>query len=218
MVNKYGVLGIGAAMFTESLGVPFASTVVFLSAGGLINSGKISFWALFAASTAGITLGSIAGYLLGYISRVMGRVIKLTLGNRWINCHLPENNGKSVILKFMARYGNYSIFMAQLFGITRTFVSIPAGIMGMNLPLFTVYTALGGALFSLGSIGLSILLTGILKIFYRYLRLFLTLPAPVWLLSGALIALMIWVYRRLGWKFPLKKLFIWGKTWLERIK
>ncbi len=218
MVEKYGALGIAAAMFTESLGVPFASTVVFLSAGGLIYSGKISFWAIFAASTAGITLGSVAGYLLGYISRAMGRVIKLTFLGRRVNRRLPGNNDKSRVWQFIEHYGSFSIFMAQLFGVTRTFISFPAGIMKMNLPLFTVYTALGGALFSLGSISLSMLLTGVLRVFYRYFRLFLTLPAWVWIACIAVLALLVWVYRRLGWKFPLNKLIAQGKTWLERKK
>ncbi len=216
MVEKYGALGIAAAMFAESVGVPFASTVVFLSAGGLIYSGKISFWSVFAASTAGITLGSVAGYFLGYLSRTMGHVIKLTFGSRHRRRRQLENNRKSRIWQFIEHYGSFSIFMAQLFGITRTFISFPAGIMKINLPLFTVYTALGGALFSLGSISLSMLLTGVIRVFYRYLRLFMALPPWIWVVSAALVAVMAWGYRRLGWKFPLYKLIARGKSWLER--
>ncbi len=216
MVERYGALGIAAAMFTESLGVPFASTVVFLSAGSLIYSGKITFWPLFGASTAGITLGSIAGYFLGYVSRAMGHVIKLTFRGRRLSRKPPEVKKKSKVWQFIEHYGSFSVFMAQLFGLTRTFISFPAGIMKMNLPLFTVYTALGGALFSLVSISLSILLTGVVKAFYGYIRLLLHQPAPVWIVTVALVAGMIWLYRHLGWKVPLDKLIDRGKSWLER--
>ena len=173
IVRRYGPLGIAAAMFIESLGVPFAATVVFVSAGGLIHSGKVSFWQYLPPILPELP-GSIAGYLLGYTGRTMGFILKLTFRRHGLD--RPENNGKSRIGRFIERYGNFSIFIAQMFGVTRTFISIPAGIMKMNLPLFITYTALGGALFSLASIGLSIFLTGVLRVAYRYFRL-LTWPA-----------------------------------------
>ena len=218
MVEKYGVWGIAAAMFTESVGVPFASTVVFLSSGGLIYSGKISFGAVFMAYTAGITLGSVAGYLLGYLSRAMGSAIRATFLGRSLNRRLSGNNDNSRVWEFIENYGNISIFMAQLFGVTRTFISFPAGILKLNLPLFTIYTALGAALFSLGSICLSMVLASVVRMFYRCFRLFLTLPFWVWIVCAALVALLIWVYRRLGWKFPLNKFIAQGKAWLKRKK
>ncbi len=215
IVKRYGPLGIAAAMFTESLGVPFASTVVLVSAGGLIHSGKISFWTIFAANVAGITLGSIAGYLVGYISRTMGSILKFTFQGRQNSRRLSVDNGKSRMNRFIERYGNFSILLAQLFGVTRTFISIPAGIIKMNFPLFVIYTALGGALFSLASIGLSMVLTGFVRVIYRYICLFMTWPAWIWLIPVFLVALVIWLCRRLELKLPLNRFIAQGKSWLK---
>ena len=65
LISRYGVLGIGTAMFAESASVPFASLVVLFAAGTLILSGRVSFWAIFLASTLGITFGSIFSYMVG---------------------------------------------------------------------------------------------------------------------------------------------------------
>ncbi|MGI6097464.1 MAG: hypothetical protein ACOYBM_05030 [Dethiobacteria bacterium] len=59
----------------------------------------------------------------------------------------------------MDRYGNFSIFCAQLFGTTRTFISLPAGATKINLGHFIVYTTLGGILFSIVAISFSLVLT-----------------------------------------------------------
>ena len=63
-------------------------------------------------------------------------------------------------MQLWAKYGNFSVFMGQLWGFTRTFGSFPAGAMHMNFFLFVAYTFLGGALFSSIYIAASMALTG----------------------------------------------------------
>ncbi len=174
LIAKYGVLGIAAAMFAESAGVPFASTVVLLVSGTMILRGTVSFWSIFIASTVGITLGSIFSYILGLLGSVVGRQVRYNFLQRsyYDNDSVKARPGR-INSKFMGlwdRYGNFSIFMGQLWGFTRTFISFPAGAMHMNFYLFIVYTFLGGSLFSLGAIGVSIALTGTMGITLKILR------------------------------------------------
>lgn len=220
MVQRYGLYGIALAMFAESAGVPFASSVVIATSGGMIYSGKVNFLSVLAASTAGITLGSIFSYCLGFLSSSMGKAIRSSwLKQRCSNNQLPNTPaGKSKALAFWERYGSFSVFMGQLFGVTRTFISFPAGAMKMNLFLFVIYTALGGALFSLAAISSSILLTGALGLFIYYIRLLLSLPSWSWpLVMAALFAFAVF-YRHNGWKLSSTRPFVGIKRFTKKIK
>jgi membrane protein DedA with SNARE-associated domain len=195
---QYGSLGIAAAMFAESAGVPFASAVVLFTSGSMIFSGKISFWAVFVASTTGIILGSLFSYLLGFLSGFAGRRLKKTL---WLRKkEPPARKRRSRVYSFWEKYGSFSVFMGQFWGVTRTFISFPAGAMQMNILIFIVYTALGGALFSLGAIGFSIIFTGAVGLILKLFAVLFSLSPWVWPGVAFLIAVLIYFYRRLGWK------------------
>ena len=117
LVSKYGAWGVAAAMLIESVGVPFASTVVLLTAGSMILSGRAGFWLLLLASTAGIILGSVISYILGYLGGSIGRVV----GNRFFNRRPKEpapgrSAAFSKVYPFIEKYGTYSIFAGQLWG------------------------------------------------------------------------------------------------------
>lgn len=171
LIARYGAMGIAAAMFAESAGVPFASTVVLLTAGSMILRGSVSFWSIFWASTIGITMGSIISYFVGMIGSVVGSRVRFTLFNRQSRINSRKMGNDSIIRNLWERYGNFSIFMAQLWGFSRTFISFPAGAMHMNFYVFVLYTFLGGMLFSSLAIGTSIILTHTMGLTLRFLKM-----------------------------------------------
>lgn len=197
MIARYGAMGIAAAMFAESAGVPFASAIVLLTAGSMILRGGVSFWSIFWASTIGITLGSIVSYLIGMGGRFVGSIVRVSYFNNSQRDDLPtQNHRKSKLHLLWKRYGNFSIFMAQLWGFSRTFISFPAGAMRMNFLIFVVYTFLGGMLFSLLAIGSSLILTHTMGLTLRLLRSMLSLSPwllliPAILIVAAIIYLLI---------------------------
>jgi len=204
LVSKYGAWGVAAAMLIESVGVPFASTVVLLTAGSMILSGRAGFWLLLLASTAGIILGSVISYILGYLGGSIGRVV----GNRFFNRRPKEpapgrSAAFSKVYPFIEKYGTYSIFAGQLWGVTRTFISFPAGVLHMNLLLFIVYTTLGGAIFSLWVIGWSVIFTRAAGLLFRLLGILNSLSPWIWLALVFVVAAFIYLFRRMGWKLSL---------------
>ena len=46
------------------------------------------------------------------------------------------------------KYDEWVIFFSRMVPIVRSLISIPAGVAGMNLPKFSIYTILGTALWS----------------------------------------------------------------------
>ncbi|NLA04414.1 MAG: DedA family protein [Firmicutes bacterium] len=207
LVSKYGAWGVAGAMLLESTGVPFVSTAVLLTAGPMILSGRAGFWVLLSASTAGIIAGSAISYLIGYLGGGVGRAV-----GHFFNRNSSKNTGaapasSSRVQQFMEKYGTYSIFVGQLWGVTRTFISFPAGAMQMNLPLFILFTALGGAAFSLWVIVWSLVLTSTAGLLFRLLRVLGGLPPWTWPLPVLAVAVLIYLYRRAGWKPSLGSFF-----------
>ncbi len=200
LVAKYGALGIAATMFAESAGVPFASAIVLLTAGTMILRGTVSFWAIFWASTIGITLGSMFSYLMGMVGSIVGRKVRFSYFNdQNDSLEVTAVHGKSKLKRLIERYGNYSIFMAQLWGFSRTFISFPAGAMHMNFYLFVVYTFLGGMLFSLIAIGSSIVLTHTMGLMLRLLKVMAGF-SPWLLLIPAFVIIVLILYLARLWK------------------
>jgi len=198
LVAKYGALGIAAAMFAESAGVPFASAIVLITSGTMILRGTVSFWAIFWASSIGITLGSIFSYFIGMVGNIVGRKMRISYYNNQNDpLEVSAVHGKSKLQRLFERYGNFSIFMAQLWGFSRTFISFPAGAMHMNFYLFVVYTFLGGMLFSLIAIGSSIILTHTMGLILRLLKLMAGFSPWLLLIPAFLIVILILYLARL---------------------
>lgn len=189
LIARYGAMGIAAAMFAESAGVPFASAIVLLTAGSMILRGSVSFWPIFWASTIGITMGSIVSYLFGMVGSVVGH--KMRFNHHQQPTALPVSHRNSHLRMLWKRYGNFSIFMAQLWGFSRTFISFPAGAMRMNFYVFVAYTFLGGMLFSLIAIGSSLVLTHTMGLTLRLLKALLSLSPWLLLIPAILIGATI---------------------------
>lgn len=195
LAAKYGALGIAAAMFAESAGVPFASAIVLLTSGTMILRGGVSFWSILLASTVGITLGSMFSYIIGLLGSMVGKAVRTSyFSNNYDAAEIKINRKNSKIMILWSKYGNFSIFMAQLWGFTRTFISYPAGAMHMNFYLFTLYTFLGGAIFSLLAIGLSIVLTSTMGLTFKLLKSLLDISPWLLLLLIFVILLVIYFY------------------------
>jgi membrane protein DedA with SNARE-associated domain len=197
LIVRYGAMGIAAAMFAESAGVPFASSIVLLTAGSMILRGSVSFWSIFWASTIGITLGSVISYLIGMVGSVLGRKMRFNYYKQPTGRTGRRRDSK--LHQLWKRYGNFSIFMAQLWGFSRTFISFPAGAMHMNFYVFVAYTFLGGMLFSLVAIGSSLVLTHTMGLTLRLLKTMLSFSPLLLLLPAALIGAVIiclWLRKR----------------------
>lgn len=183
----YGVIGLGLGAFFESLGVPTASVVIELAAGTLILTGRTTFFQALIVSDLGLTLGSIVSY---YIGRG---------GAKAVGAFRPksvEQAEHSKARTFLMRHGERGILLAQLFGPARTWISLPAGAMRLEIKRFIAYTALGGAIYCSIAIGLSFLLTNLLKKRIESLFGFLGAQGLAGLVLGLVALFLLWRYLR----------------------
>lgn len=136
-----GYAGLFILMTMESSALPIPSEVVLPLAGYLAFSGKMNLeLALVVATLAGLA-GSLISYYLGLklgrpvVYRVLGRVgvspRRLDDGERWVDSR-----------------GAWSVFIGRFIPGVRSVISIPAGILRMELWPFVVLTVVGSFVWS----------------------------------------------------------------------
>jgi membrane protein DedA with SNARE-associated domain len=133
-----GYPGIVALMAMESSILPVPSELVMPPAGYWAAKGQMNFAVVLLSGVLGSVIGALANY---YGARLIGRP-------------LIQRYGKYVLLseknllrseRFFAEHGEISTLIGRLFPVIRHLVSIPAGLHGMPLPKFILYTAVGAA-------------------------------------------------------------------------
>lgn len=133
-----GYPGIVVLMALESSVLPVPSELVMPPAGYWAAKGQMNFAVVLLSGVLGSVIGALANY---YGARLIGRP-------------LIQRYGKYVLLseknllrseRFFAEHGEISTLIGRLFPVIRHLISVPAGLHGMPLPKFILYTAIGAA-------------------------------------------------------------------------
>ncbi len=138
-VFTLGYPGIIFLMFLESSFFPFPSEVVIPPAGYLASQGKMNLLAVILCGVIGSILGALFNY---WIAFTFGRKFILKFGK-----YLFLNEEKlQKVEKFFEDHGHISTFIGRLIPVIRQYISFPAGLAKMNIPLFIIFTALGASI------------------------------------------------------------------------
>ncbi|MGG7073160.1 DedA family protein [Campylobacter sp. 9BO] len=146
-VSDWGYLGICLMMFLESSFFPFPSEVAMIPAGYLASKGEMSLTVAWLAGTGGSLVGAVFNYYLCYF---FGR-------------ELVEKYGKFVGIseakmqkfeKFFNKHGEISTFNCRLIPGIRQYISLPAGLVKMNIFKFSLFTTLGAGIWVAVLLGL----------------------------------------------------------------
>lgn len=135
IVNKMGYAGIMGAAALEYACFPISSEILLPFIGYTASKGEFTLIMTIISATIGGVLGSFVCYLIGRFGRNFFRRFMKYKGLK---------SGMEAAKKVFDKYGKYSVFLARIFPIARTYVSIPAGISGMKISEFIIFTA-GGA-------------------------------------------------------------------------
>jgi membrane protein DedA with SNARE-associated domain len=147
IISTLGYPGLGFIMFLENVFPPIPSELVLPLAGWLTLGEEASFTMLGVTVVGAI--GSVAGafffYGLGaWFDESRVRVLLQRYG-KWF---MLSEDDLDVALVWFDRYGEYVIFFGRMVPIVRSLISVPAGLASMPLGTFSVYTAVGTALWS----------------------------------------------------------------------
>jgi membrane protein DedA with SNARE-associated domain len=144
LIIQYGYPAVFVAAFLEVVFPPIPSEIVFPLVGFVAQSSGLGVEGALALAAVG-ALGSTAGALVIYfIARKLGRAAILRYG-RYVK--IGEEELKKAEGWF-ARYGVAAVFFARMVPGVRELISIPAGIGGMCLGRFTIFTFAGSLVWS----------------------------------------------------------------------
>ena len=127
-------------MFMESTFLPLPSELIIPPAAHLAyTKGDLSLAGIIIAGTFGSWLGATAMY---WVSRWAGRPLVLKYGRYFLISPAKVEQAE----RWAANYGNFGIFASRLLPVVRHLIGIPAGIVRMNYARFSLFTAVGSAL------------------------------------------------------------------------
>ncbi len=131
-----GYLGIVVLMAVGSTPIPLPAEAVVPLAAFLAAQGRLNLTGVILASTLGAYLGAAVMY---WLSLWLGRPLVVKFGKFILFSPKKLEEAEH----WLSRYEAGGIFFARLLPGVRHLISIPAGIVRMNLKIFTVMTVLG---------------------------------------------------------------------------
>lgn len=139
-ISDLGYLGIMLLMLLEAVFPPIPSELIIPFAGFAAGEGRLDFFGVILAATAGSMLGMIPWYLIG---RLFGLERVKWLADRFGRWFAFNAHEIDIAARLFHRWGRPIVFAGRLFPIVRTLISVPAGLAKMSVTSFTLYSMLG---------------------------------------------------------------------------
>lgn len=134
-------------MAIESSFIPFPSEVIVPPAAWKAMADEsMNIFCVILFATAGADLGALVNY---YLARWLGRPIVYKFANSRIGhiCLIDEQKVRHAE-EYFRQHGAASTFFGRLIPAVRQLISIPAGLAGMKLGPFLLYTTLGAGVWN----------------------------------------------------------------------
>lgn len=150
VVERLGYVGLALMIAFENIFPPIPSEVILPLAGFNVWQGNFTFPMTVLAATVGSVVGALVLYGIG---RWLGEERLRGLVRRHGGKLFVKESDVDKAHAWFAKYGGIAVLLCRLLPIVRSLISIPAGIEAMQLGKFTLYTAIGSALWNAALIG-----------------------------------------------------------------
>ena len=134
-------------MAIESSFIPFPSEVVVPPAAWkAMTDESLNVFLVIVFATVGADIGALVNY---YLSKVLGRpIIYRFADSRFGHLCLINRAKVEQAEQYFREHGAASTFFGRLVPAVRQLISIPAGLSGMKLGTFLLYTSLGAGVWT----------------------------------------------------------------------
>ncbi len=140
LMEEGGYATVALLMFLENVFPPIPSELIMPLAGYAAHRGELNIGLVVAFGS----LGSLAGALLWYcVGRWLGceRLKRIAARHgRWLTVSPQEIDQADA---WFDRHGAKAVLIGRLVPAVRTLISVPAGLSGMSLRRFVIYTSIG---------------------------------------------------------------------------
>ncbi|MBY4635987.1 DedA family protein [Sphingopyxis sp. XHP0097] len=143
LIESWGYAGIFVLMVIENVFPPIPSEVIMGLGGIAAAQGRFDFWTLVAVGVAGTTLGNWVWYGIGRWIGYERLKPFIDRHGRWLTL---DWNEVERLHNIFLRFGPGIVFVARFMPVTRTMVSLPAGMVRMHQGKFLLWTAAGSSI------------------------------------------------------------------------
>jgi membrane protein DedA with SNARE-associated domain len=188
IIDQLGYWGLALMMFLENVFPPIPSELIMPLGGFVASQGKLSLPLVILAGTFGSVVGQLPLYYLGHF---LGKARLMRLADKygkWLTVSGADIDKAS---KWFAKRGPVAVLIGRLVPGVRSLISIPAGICGMNLPKFLLFSALGMGVWA-GALAFAGQLLGQN---YEKVEKYMG-PASKIVLALIVVGFIVWVWRR----------------------
>ncbi|WP_039042674.1 DedA family protein [Sporosarcina sp. ZBG7A] len=195
LLAEYGYYGVLALILVENLFPPIPSELILTFSGFLVASHSLSMGWMIAAATTGSVIGAMFLYGIGMFLDVP-RLERLTdRYGRWLRLKKKDIRRADA---WFHKYGPWTVLICRMVPLVRSLISIPAGMSGMNFPLFIILTTLGSLVWNSVLIFMGVKLGANFESVIRYMDIYSNV---VYILIGigGVIACISYVRLRRKW-------------------
>lgn len=144
-MGAYGYVGVLLLIMLENIFPPIPSEVILTFGGFMTTYTNMTVIGIIIAATIGSVVGAMILYSVGLVVDV-SRLEKIV--DRWGKYLRLTRNDLKKAEAWFNQYGPWTVFFCRLIPLARSLISIPAGMSGMNFPLFMILTTLGSLLWN----------------------------------------------------------------------
>lgn len=149
IMNQFGYWGMLFLIFIENIFPPIPSEII-LPFGGFVTTlekSEVTVFGLIIFATLGSIFGAFILYWIGTLLNV--NKLETWLEKKWIKRLGFKKNEVEKTVKFFEKWEGVAVFFGRCVPIVRSLISIPAGMVKMNLLKFTLYTAFGSLVWNI---------------------------------------------------------------------
>lgn len=146
IMNQFGYVGIMLLIAIENIFPPIPSEVILTFGGFMTTYSSLTKVGVIIFSSIGSLIGAIILYLIGRVLK-KERLMKLADGKVGKTLRFKREDIEKAD-DWFNRKGAKAVFFCRFIPIVRSLISIPAGINGMKIPKFLLYTACGSVIWN----------------------------------------------------------------------
>ncbi len=143
IMTSLGYLGIGLLMFLENLFPPIPSELIMPFAGFTVSQGKMELAPAILAGVVGTMVGALPWY---YVGKLVGEENIKRLADKYGKWISVSSRDIEKADNWFDKHGQKAVLFCRLVPGVRTLISLPAGISGMSLIPFLIYSTVGTVL------------------------------------------------------------------------
>ncbi|MFC3210354.1 DedA family protein [Planomicrobium okeanokoites] len=192
IMEDYGYTGIFFLILMENIFPPIPSEIVLTVGGFMTTTAGLSVTGVIAASTAGSVAGAVILYYIGRwlsVERLEGLVEKY---GKWLRLKKADLHKADA---WFDRYGVWAVFFGRLVPVVRSLISVPAGMSGMKVKMFLLFTIAGTLIWNTILVVLGAAVGENREVIMRQLELYSN-AVYILLAVGAVVGIWIFIRKR----------------------